>query len=266
MGVHYTGSGDPQRTIELLWDAERGPKRGPAPTVAKRQIVLTAIAIADEAGLDGLTMRRLAERLDVTAMSLYPRIDSKPVLLDLMVDHVLEELLAKLPSEDADWRTRLDHDAVGTWDLHHRHPWLSELGAGRSALGPAELALHERQLAAFDGLEVPSDLAGELIGVIGGYVRGAVRAAVEADRAPARTGIGNREYWRRRGDALGDVVTPVARRQLTRLDAMGVLDALITGMPGREPTPRRATAEAFKRGLGIVLDGISIQLSRTQSP
>lgn len=234
--------------------------------MAKREVVATAVVIADEAGLEGLTMRRLAERLDVTAMSLYPRIDSKPVLLDLMVDHVLEELLAEPPPEDADWRTRLEHDAVGTWNLHHRHPWLSEFGAGRSALGPAEFAMHERQLAAFDGLEVPSDLAGEVIGVVGSYVRGAVRAAVEADWAPARTGIGNQEYWRRRGEALADVVTPAARQRFTRLNAIGVLDALITGTPGREPDARKAATEGFRRGLGIVLDGTSMKVVPAQRP
>lgn len=266
MGVHYTGSGDPTRAIELLWDAERGPTRGPAPTVAKREVIATAVTIADEAGLEGLTMRRLAERLDVTAMSLYPRIDSKPVLLDLMVDHVLEELLADPPSEDADWRARIEHDAVGTWDLHHRHPWLSELGAGRSALGPAELATHERQLAAFDGMGLPSDLAGEVIGVVGSYVRGAVRAAVEADRAPARTGIGDEEYWQRRGEALAEVVTPAARQRFTRLNAMGVLDALIAGTPGQEADARSVAREAFLRGLGIVLDGVSMQLVQALHP
>lgn len=233
-------------------------------------LALTAVVVNPietvEVGLSGLTMRRLAERLGVTAMSLYPRIDSKPVLIDLMVDHVLAELLAQDAPDDADWRARLQYDAVATWDLHHRHPWLSELGAGRSALGPAELALHERQLAAFDGLDLPSELIGEIIGVVGSYVRGAVRAAVEADQAPARTGIGHREYWQRRGAALAQVVTPAARQRLPHLDTMGVLDALVAGAPGQGAEVRSAAAEDFRRGLGYILDGVSLKLISPRHP
>ncbi|WP_052668102.1 TetR/AcrR family transcriptional regulator [Nitriliruptor alkaliphilus] len=264
--MQYTGSGDPTRAIVLLWDAEDGPKRGPAPTVGKKEIVGAAVDIADEVGLDALTMRGLAGRLGVTAMSLYPRIDSKPVLLDLMVDHVLGELLAQAPPDDADWRDRLEHDAVATWELHHRHPWLAELGAGRSALGPAELALHERQLAAFDGLELSPELIGEVIGAVGSYVRGAVRAAVEADQAPARTRIGHRDYWQRRGAALAQVVTPALRQRFPRLEAMGVLDALFAGTPGSSADASSAAADAFQRGLGYLLDGVSLKLVPPRHP
>src|SRR5689334_7917098 len=91
MGTQYSGSGDPQRTIELLWGVER-PRRGPKPRFTVAQIARAAIDLADRDGLPGLSLRRVADELGITAMSLYGYVPSKAELLDLMVDQVRAEL------------------------------------------------------------------------------------------------------------------------------------------------------------------------------
>src|SRR5688572_27806436 len=81
-----TGEGDPARTLALLWRrAERGT-RGPRPKLSVDAVVDAAIALADEAGLQAVSMRTLAGRLGVSAMTLYTYVPGKAELLDLMLD------------------------------------------------------------------------------------------------------------------------------------------------------------------------------------
>src|SRR5260370_4419385 len=70
MPTEYSGSGDPQRTIDLLWGVHRR-RRGPKPSLSGEQVVTTAIQIADRDRLGGLSMRRLADHLRLTATYLY---------------------------------------------------------------------------------------------------------------------------------------------------------------------------------------------------
>ena len=65
-------------------------------------IVEAAIGLADEDGLEALSMRRVADRLGVGAMSLYTYVQGKSELVELMVDVALGE--AMLPDEAAGWR------------------------------------------------------------------------------------------------------------------------------------------------------------------
>src|SRR6266852_189115 len=67
-----------------------------------RESVLDAgIEIADEEGLDAVTLRRIAERLSVTPMALYRHVASKDDLLDGMADLLYAEL--ELPAPGGDW-------------------------------------------------------------------------------------------------------------------------------------------------------------------
>ena len=91
MPTEYSGSGDPQRTIDLLWGVQRR-RRGPKPSLSGEQVVTTATRIADRDGLGGLSMRRLADELGITAMSLYGYVPSKAELLDVMADRAYAEI------------------------------------------------------------------------------------------------------------------------------------------------------------------------------
>ncbi|MGH2603105.1 MAG: TetR family transcriptional regulator, partial [Dehalococcoidia bacterium] len=70
------------------------------------RLIRAALALLDEVGLDGLSMRRLAERLDVKAASLYWHVQSKEELLDLLADAISGEVPA--PPPDLPWRPRLE--------------------------------------------------------------------------------------------------------------------------------------------------------------
>src|SRR5436305_9185956 len=105
MPGEYSGSGGPRRTIELLWGVQRR-RRGPRPSLSGEQIVDKAIELADRDGLGGLSMRKLADELGLTAMSLYGYVPGKAELLDVMADRAYGQIAA--PGEPAAaWQDRL---------------------------------------------------------------------------------------------------------------------------------------------------------------
>src|SRR6266704_5325716 len=122
MPTEYSGSGDPQRTIDLLWGVHR-PRRGPKPSLSGDQVVTTAIQLADRHGLGGLSMRRLADELGITAMSLYGYVPSKAELLDVMADRAYAEIPVRdIPARP--WREGLTALGEQHWALLLSHPWL----------------------------------------------------------------------------------------------------------------------------------------------
>jgi len=103
-----------------------------------------AFALADEIGVESLSMRRLAKALGVEAMSLYNHVGSKDDLLDGLVDLVFEEI--EPPPSGVDWRTAMRRRAVSTREALRRHPWAIGLMEARSQPGPSSIALHEAVL------------------------------------------------------------------------------------------------------------------------
>jgi TetR/AcrR family tetracycline transcriptional repressor len=75
--------------------------------IQKEQVVAKALALLDEVGLDGLTMRRLAEAMEIKAASLYWHFANKQVLLDAMADALMADVAVKPPAPAQPWRARL---------------------------------------------------------------------------------------------------------------------------------------------------------------
>src|SRR4051812_17689062 len=129
--TEYGGSGDPKRSLELLWRTHEPPARGPKQRLDIDQIVRAAIEVADADGLQALSMRKVAERLNVGTMSLYTYVPGKNELIDLMFD-----LAVAGPNEgiEGTWRERLEQIAHESWWRYHRHPWLLEITMVRPVL------------------------------------------------------------------------------------------------------------------------------------
>jgi AcrR family transcriptional regulator len=102
-------------------------------------MVLAAVALADADGLDGLSMRRLAEELDAAPMALYRHVANKDDLLDGMIDVVFAEL--DFPTE-AGWRTAMRERALGMRRALLRHRWAVGRMEGGTP-GPANFHHHD---------------------------------------------------------------------------------------------------------------------------
>jgi AcrR family transcriptional regulator len=244
MPTEYSGSGDPQRTIDLLWGVHR-PRRGPKPSLSGDQVVTTAIQIADRDGLGGLSMRRLAEELGITAMSLYGYVPSKAELLDVMADRAYAEIPAR-GRPAAPWQATLTALAERHWALLLSHPWLLQIAASRPLLGPSLTAFYDAELAAVDGLgltDVDLDL---IVSLLDDYVRGAARGAVEAAEAQARTGVSDQQWWQAYGPLLAEVLDPARYPTAVRVGAAA----------GAEYGAAHDPARSFRFGLRRIIDGI----------
>lgn len=105
--------------------------------LTRERVMREAVALADQDGLGGLTMRRLAERLGVEAMSLYNHVANKDDLLNGMAELVSAEFAVPVPGEH--WRQALQRTAISAHDAVVRHPWAGVLLESRSSAGPARL-------------------------------------------------------------------------------------------------------------------------------
>ncbi len=103
-------------------------------TDRRQQILDASLAIADEQGLDAVTMRAVAARIGVTAMALYPHVTSKDDLLDGLVGRLLAEL--SLPDPALPWPDRLRGFAWSARQVAHRHPAVMPLLFARPAVTP----------------------------------------------------------------------------------------------------------------------------------
>lgn len=112
-------------------------------------IVVAGIALADRDGLEGLSMRRLAQELSVDAMSIYYHLHDKDALLAAMADAVVAEI-APVPEtspRSAPWIEELRALVMAARHAVVRHPWVARVLEGRESPTPAVLQHIERVLA-----------------------------------------------------------------------------------------------------------------------
>ena len=100
----------------------------------RERVLRAAVALADEAGIESLSMRRLGQELGVEAMSLYNHVANKDDLLNGITDLVLGEI--ELPDGGEDWKSALRRHAISAHDVLVAHPW-----ACRLALSPDTVSL-----------------------------------------------------------------------------------------------------------------------------
>ncbi|MFC9970941.1 TetR/AcrR family transcriptional regulator [Spirillospora sp. NPDC127200] len=141
------------------------------PRLSRERIVRAAVSLLDAEGVEGLSMRRLAARLDAGTMSLYEYVGSKEDVLDLAVDAVIGEIEPD-GLDDVPWREALTRQLVRSRRVMRRHPWLPALMATRLLLGPQALARSELFSSLLDraGLEGPRLTAA--VGALTYYVQG----------------------------------------------------------------------------------------------
>jgi AcrR family transcriptional regulator len=111
---------------------------------SREEITAAAIAIADQDGLDAVSMRAVAAALGTGAASLYRYIESREDLLDLMADAAGAEYQFAEPT--GDWLADLIGIGQQARLIMRRHPWLATLVIARPVLGPNGLVLLERVL------------------------------------------------------------------------------------------------------------------------
>lgn len=134
------------------------------------RVLAAAVQIADEQGLSAVTMREVAARLGVKAMSLYNHVANKDDILDGMVDLVIEQF--DLPLELGDWREAMRRRAVSAHEIFGRHRWLPTLLDSRESSGPARLRYYDWVLGQLMRAGFSVDGAARAFSLLDSYVYG----------------------------------------------------------------------------------------------
>jgi AcrR family transcriptional regulator len=247
-----TSDESPAKPPQVIWARLARPARGgPHPSLTHEQIARVAIDIADAEGIEALSMRKVAARLDAGTMSLYRYVATKDDLVDLMVDAVLgEEQVPVTPSQD--WPAELAEMARRTRRTARRHPWAVRLTLARPTVGPNALRMLEYAMACVDRLGLDIDAMLDLVGTVNAFAVGYVQAELAEEEAQRRTGL-TEEQWRARMGPylLGLVQTgeyPYLEKVIVEAEDYPDVDA------------------TFERRLAHVLDGLAAGLPREAAP
>lgn len=243
-----TGAGAPSRTLSLLWgSADAAPRRGPARSVTVTQIVEAALDMADDGGLTAVTMRAVAERVGVSAMSLYTYVPGKPELLDLMVDTCYLRM-PRLAWHDEPWRARLTSVAQSNRDLLAAHPWLTEVAAlNRPPLGPGVMAKYEHELAAFDDTGLTDVEIDAALSYLLMFVQSVCRSRHDAARVTTDSAMSDADWWSANQPLLAEALDPTHYPRAVRIGAAA----------GDAQNSAWSAEHAWEFGLARTLDGLA---------
>ena len=123
---------------------ETAPLREP---LSRERILRTAVALADEGGVESLSMRKIALELGVVPMALYKHVSNKDEMLDGMVDVVVGEIDPPLP--DADWKTTIRERVLSARRALLRHPWASQVIESRTDPTPTVIEYMDSMIGIF---------------------------------------------------------------------------------------------------------------------
>jgi AcrR family transcriptional regulator len=128
-------------------DAERPRRRGRPPRLSREAVVEAAGTIVASEGIDALTMRRVADQLGSSPMSIYRHVHDKDELLVLLLDRLAAEVpRPDLPREP---RARLLEACRVMRDGLAKHPWVVDVLAAGDLIAPSILWLVEEIVASF---------------------------------------------------------------------------------------------------------------------
>jgi AcrR family transcriptional regulator len=138
--------------------------------LTRERVLGAAVLLADEDGIESLTMRKLGLRLGVEAMSLYNHVANKDALLDGMVDLVVSEI--DLPAGAVDWKEAMRRRAISAQAVFCRHPWASSLIDSRQSSGPARLRYFDWVVGTLRRAGFTLELAARAFSVLDSYIYG----------------------------------------------------------------------------------------------
>jgi len=151
----------------------------------REKVLETAVELADEIGLESLTMRKLADRLGVGAMTIYHYVSSKEEIVDGMVEIVFAEI--EKPPSGVDWKDAIRRRCISARAVLNRHPWAAPMLESRTAPGPANLSHHDAVIGCLRDGGLSPQLTAHAYAILDSFVYG---FAFEEATLPAGGGEG----------------------------------------------------------------------------
>ncbi len=207
------------------------------PDLSAERIAHEAMALIDEAGLDGFSFRILADRLGCKAMSIYYYYPSKQHLYEALVDICISEI--DIPAAGT-WREKLRALSLSYRQTALRHPGFFLYFAIFRLNNRSGLAFLDRLLQLFEETGLPPDERARRFRTLGYYIMGA--------------GL---------DESLGYTHGPTAAEPVPADEARHDFPAITAVGPWFAPEYHAATYEA---GIEVLLDGIGAAIARMKAP
>ncbi|MFI8565375.1 TetR/AcrR family transcriptional regulator [Rhodococcus sp. NPDC078407] len=243
---------DPARTLELLWRVGGKPSRTGLSVDA---IVDAAIELADANGLEFVSMRNVAERLGVGAMSLYTHVPGREELTDLMIDRSLSGLYSHVDepsSVPGGWRPAMRFVAERNWVLYQQHSWLLEVEGARPVLGPHTNDKYEAELRPLVGTGLTDIEIDSVLTLVLTHVCGTARALAGVTRVKEQSGMTDAQWW----SATAPILERVMDRERFPVSSRVGTAAATSYDAASDPV------HAYLFGLERILDGVQALMSR----
>jgi AcrR family transcriptional regulator len=203
--------------------------------LTRERVLQAAMKLADQGGIEGLSMRKLGQALGVEAMALYYHFANKERVLDGIVDLVFGEI--ELPKVGADWKAAMRRRAIAVRDalLHHR--WAIGLMESRTNPGPANLRHHDAVIGCLRAAGFDMAAAATAYSLLDAYIYG---FALTKMNLPF------------------DTTTNIAEMAETMLEPFpaGEYPNLAAFITEHAMKPGYDFANEFEVGLDVILDGL----------
>ena len=203
--------------------------------LTREKVLTTAIELADEVGIESLTIRKLADRLGVGAMTIYYHVPSKEEIIDGMVEMVFDEI--EKPPKDVDWKSAIRSRCISAREVLNRHTWAAPLMESRVPPGPANLSHHDAVIGCLRKGGLSIHLAAHAYAILDSYVYG---FAFEEAVLPAGGGEGFAEI----AEQIAAQFPVEQYPHLAELTFEHVLK------------PGYAFGDSFEFGLDLIIDGL----------
>jgi len=115
--------------------------------LTRERILRVAVAVADEDGIESLSMRRIAQELGVVPMALYRHVANKDEVFGGLVDAVVGEI--DPPVADVDWKTAVRERVLSARRALLRHPWASRVIESRTTPTPTVIEYMDSMIGMF---------------------------------------------------------------------------------------------------------------------
>jgi AcrR family transcriptional regulator len=208
-------------------------------------IVQAALEVVERDGVDGLSMRRIADELGTGPATLYWHVGSKDGLIELVLDRVFAEI--ELPTPDPErWQGQVRDLMIEARRVFSKYPGLGALTLGRIPMGPTVVRWIEWTLSLLRAAGVPDDIAaysGDLFGLY-------IGAHALEESSPLRSATGE--------DLQPDEIVGMIRGYFESLpeDRFPNIRETVDELTSPDPDRR------FELGLDIIIRGMASYVER----
>src|SRR6266404_891503 len=207
----------------------------PRVPLSRERVLKTALKLADQGGLESLSMRKLGQELGVEAMAVYYHLANKDEVLDGIVDLVFGEI--DLPVAGADWKTAMRQRAISLRDVLARHRWAIGMMESRRKPGPANLRHHDAVIGNLRAAGFDMQMVAHAYSLLDGYIYG---FALTKMNLPFDS---------------GDDVAELAQDMLEPFP-LGEYPNLVAFITEHATKPGYDFGDEFEYGLDVILDGL----------